>query len=208
MATEMSSSTACRRLPMLHRDGLETNDPLTNLNSGLSTNLVLGLNSIAEVDREHAVLCRRSRALRRVPSELRHEIRDQQIPWKSVRAMERIRDSRQRIFSPTRHPVTRSPAQRLIISEGAWADRLYTTSCFSFRFRMGADRAADCHANHGSHSGAPKITSPAASHWRPGCLSRAHNIRRSRSWRPFTKPCFRCTRAPRARLFRPRMPFE
>jgi hypothetical protein len=30
-------------------DGLETNDPLTNLNSGLSTNLVLGLNSIEEV---------------------------------------------------------------------------------------------------------------------------------------------------------------
>src|ERR1700677_1954827 len=30
-------------------DGLETNDPLTNLNSGLSTNPVLGMNSIAEV---------------------------------------------------------------------------------------------------------------------------------------------------------------
>jgi hypothetical protein len=30
-------------------DGLETNDPMTNLNSGLSTNLVLGLNSIAAV---------------------------------------------------------------------------------------------------------------------------------------------------------------
>src|SRR4029077_16477025 len=30
-------------------DGAETNDPLANLNSGLSTNLVLGLNSIAEV---------------------------------------------------------------------------------------------------------------------------------------------------------------
>ncbi len=30
-------------------DGLETNDPLTNLNSWLSTNLVLGLNSISEV---------------------------------------------------------------------------------------------------------------------------------------------------------------
>jgi hypothetical protein len=30
-------------------DGLETNDPLTNLNSGPSTNLVLGLNSISEV---------------------------------------------------------------------------------------------------------------------------------------------------------------
>src|SRR5947209_8510681 len=30
-------------------DGLETNDPLTNLNSGLSTNPALGLNSISEV---------------------------------------------------------------------------------------------------------------------------------------------------------------
>ena len=30
-------------------DGLETNDPLTNLNSGLATNLVLGMNSISEV---------------------------------------------------------------------------------------------------------------------------------------------------------------
>src|ERR1700678_1071300 len=30
-------------------DGLETNDPLTNLNRGLSTSLVLGLNSISEV---------------------------------------------------------------------------------------------------------------------------------------------------------------
>src|ERR1700736_2539091 len=30
-------------------DGIETNDPLTNLNSGLSTNLVLGLNSISDV---------------------------------------------------------------------------------------------------------------------------------------------------------------
>ena len=30
-------------------DGLETNDPLTNLNSGLSTNLVQGLNSVSEV---------------------------------------------------------------------------------------------------------------------------------------------------------------
>src|SRR6202048_1887387 len=30
-------------------DGLEPNDPLTNLNSGLSTNLVLGLNAVSEV---------------------------------------------------------------------------------------------------------------------------------------------------------------
>src|ERR1017187_2500644 len=34
-------------------DGLETNDPMTNLNSGLSTNLVLGLNSMEEVTVKH-----------------------------------------------------------------------------------------------------------------------------------------------------------
>ena len=46
----MSSSTACPRSANGYIvDGLETNDPLTNLNSGLSTNLVLGLNSVAEV---------------------------------------------------------------------------------------------------------------------------------------------------------------
>jgi hypothetical protein len=35
--------------PRMIVDGLETNDPLTNLNSGLATNLVLGMNSISEV---------------------------------------------------------------------------------------------------------------------------------------------------------------
>ena len=44
------NSTACPRFSNGYIvDGLETNDPLTNLNSGLSTNLVLGLNSISEV---------------------------------------------------------------------------------------------------------------------------------------------------------------
>jgi hypothetical protein len=38
-------------------DGLETNDPLTNLNSGLSTNLVLGLNSISEVTVNTLLYC-------------------------------------------------------------------------------------------------------------------------------------------------------
>jgi len=42
---------------------LETNDPLTNLNSGLSTNLVLGLNSISDVDRQHSFLFRGSRTV-------------------------------------------------------------------------------------------------------------------------------------------------
>jgi len=54
-------SCHCHSLPLLRKcpsythfaissfDGLETNDPLPNLNSGLSTNMVRGLNSISEV---------------------------------------------------------------------------------------------------------------------------------------------------------------
>jgi hypothetical protein len=54
-------SCHCHSLPLLRKcpsythfaissfHGLETNVPLTNLNGGLSTNLVLGLNSISEV---------------------------------------------------------------------------------------------------------------------------------------------------------------
>jgi hypothetical protein len=45
----MSNSMVCALSNGYIVDGLETNDPLTNLNSGLSTNLVLGLNSISEV---------------------------------------------------------------------------------------------------------------------------------------------------------------
>jgi hypothetical protein len=61
-------------------DGLETNDPLTNLNSGLSTNLVLGLNSIAEVTVNTGR--RGPGALRRVAGQLRHEIRHEPVPRK------------------------------------------------------------------------------------------------------------------------------
>ena len=47
-------------------DGLETNDPLTNLNSGLSTNLVLGVEFNLRSDCQHSVLFCRSRQVRRV----------------------------------------------------------------------------------------------------------------------------------------------
>ena len=56
-------------------DGLETNDPLTNLNSGLSTNLVLGLKFDIGGDGQYALLCRRSGTVWSVPGQLRDKIR-------------------------------------------------------------------------------------------------------------------------------------
>ena len=60
-------------------DGLETNDPLTNLNSGLSTNLVLGLNSVAEVTVNTLSYSVDQGRVRCVTSELRHQIRHQPV---------------------------------------------------------------------------------------------------------------------------------
>ena len=82
-------------------DGLETNDPLTNLNSGLSTNLVLGLNSISEVTVNTLSYCRRSGTVRRVAGQLRHQVRHQSVSRKSLRTLERVRGSTRPIFSPT-----------------------------------------------------------------------------------------------------------
>ena len=66
-------------------DGLETNDPLTNLNSGLSTNLVLGLNADIGGDRQYAVVCGRGpRAVRSLASELRDQIGRERVSRKLV----------------------------------------------------------------------------------------------------------------------------
>ncbi len=93
-------------------DGLETNDPLTNLNSGLSTNLVLGLNSIAEVTvntLSYAVDQGRYGA-----AQVNYVTKsgDQSVSRKSVRAVERLASSMRRISSPTPRPEIRSRARR------------------------------------------------------------------------------------------------
>src|SRR5947209_4152531 len=53
-------------------DGLETNDPLTNLNSGLSTNLVLRLKFHYRSYGQYGLLCRGSRPLWSFAGQLRH----------------------------------------------------------------------------------------------------------------------------------------
>ena len=69
-------------------DGLETNDPLTNLNSGLATNLVLGLNSISEVTVNTLSYAVDSGALRSIPGQLRHEVWRQSVSRQSLRTVE------------------------------------------------------------------------------------------------------------------------
>ena len=71
-------------------DGLETNDPLTNLNSGLSTNLVLGLNSIAEVTVNTLSYSVDQGRYGASQVELRHQVRHQPVSRESLRALERI----------------------------------------------------------------------------------------------------------------------
>ena len=65
-------------------DGLETNDPLTNLNSGLSTNLVSGNEFHRGGHRQHRFLCGRPGSIWRFAGQLRNEIRRQSIPWESL----------------------------------------------------------------------------------------------------------------------------
>ena len=79
-------------------DGLETNDPLTNLNSGLSTNLVLGSELDFGSDRQHAFLLGGSGPLRSVAGQLRHQVRHQPVSWESVRTVERRSTERGGLF--------------------------------------------------------------------------------------------------------------
>ena len=93
-------------------DGLETNDPLTNLNSGLSTNLVLGLNSIAEVTVNTALLCGRPGPVRRFAGQLRHQIRHQRNFTEICTSCGTARSSMRRISSQTLRPAITSRARR------------------------------------------------------------------------------------------------
>ena len=92
-------------------DGLETNDPLTNLNSGLSTNLVLGLNSISEVTVNTLVVFRRPGQVWSVPGQLRHQVRHQPVSRQSVRTVERRNPQRSRLLHQrhTREITSRVP---------------------------------------------------------------------------------------------------
>ena len=138
-------------------DGLETNDPLTNLNSGLSTNLVLGLNSISEV----------------TVNTLSYSV-DQgrygasQVNYVTKSGTNQFHGNLYELWNGsllnaadyfTNATPGRSQAQ--IDRESFWGQcgrpDCARQALLFLRQRMGADRAAHRHADDRSHSGIPTI---------------------------------------------------
>ena len=78
---------------------LETNDPLTNLNSGLATNLVLGLNSISEVTVDTLSYSVDQGRYGAAQVNYCHQVRYEQISRQSLRVVERLGAQRFGLFS-------------------------------------------------------------------------------------------------------------
>ncbi len=134
-------------------DGLETNDPLTNLNSGLSTNLVLGLNSIAEVTVNtvsYAVDQGRYGA--------------SQVNYVTKSGTNRFHGNLYELWNGSRFnaadfftnatPGNHKPRSTVNHFGGSLGGPIRPRQAvFLFRFRMGADRAADRHRHHRADAG-------------------------------------------------------
>jgi hypothetical protein len=124
---------------------METNDPLANLNSGLSTNLVLGLNSISELT---------------VNTQLRHKV------WfEPVSRKRRARSSVQPTISRMPRRETTNRDRRSTTSGAVWVARLCTTSCFSFSTVSGFGLHCPLSRPPPSRLRAFKITSCSNSPW-------------------------------------------
>ena len=182
-------------------DGLETNDPLTNLNSGLSTNLVLGLNSISEV----------------TVNTLSYSV-DQgrygasQVNYVTKSGTNQFHGNLYEIwngsllnaadFFTNATPGNHKPRSTVNHFGGSLGgpDRS-RQAVFLLRQRMGAHRPAHCHPHHRSDSGFQQYvlqqlplggTEP----------SRDPPTRRRRSWCRFTRTCSRFTATPAGRRWR------
>ena len=69
-------------------DGLETNDPLTNLEQRTFHQPGSGIEFDLRGNRQHAFLFGGSRAVWGFPGELRHQVWDESVSWEFVRAVE------------------------------------------------------------------------------------------------------------------------
>ena len=181
-------------------DGLETNDPLTNLNSGLSTNLVLGLNSISEV----------------TVNTLSYSV-DQgrygasQVNYVTKSGTNQFHGNLYELWNgallnaadyfTNATPGNHKPR---IDRESFWgqsgrADCARQAVLF-LRQRMGSDRPADRHAHDRSQCGVPAIRAATTSAGRNGLRHRISLSARRRNWSRFIKRCFPSTETPTARL--------
>ena len=138
-------------------DGLETNDPLTNLNSGLSTNLVLGLNSISEVTVNTLSYSVDQGTIWSIPGQLRHQVRHESVSRKSLRAVEWFATQ----CSGLLYQCDAGESQARIDRESFWRQSgrpdCARQAVLFLRQRMGSDRTAHRHADDGSQCGVPTI---------------------------------------------------
>ncbi len=146
-------------------DGLETNDPLTNLNSGLSTNLVLGLNSISEVTvntLSYAVDQGRYGA-----SQVNYVTKSGHKPVsrKPVRTVERLEIQCGRLF----HECDAGEPQAAVNREPLRRQRRRSDypqqAVLLFRQRVGSDCASHRHGHDRSNSGISRTTFCSNSLW-------------------------------------------
>ena len=143
-------------------DGLETNDPLTNLNSGLATNLVLGLNSIEEVTvntTSYAVDQGRYGA--------------SQINYITKSGTNTLHGNLYELWNGSR-----LNAANFFTNESGRAGRPRQAVLLR-RFRANADRPADCEHGHAALHGFPELRSGATAKGRRG-----HGVRDGLPRRP------------------------
>ncbi len=171
-------------------DGLETNDPLTNLNSGLSTNLVLGLNSIAEVTvntLSYAVDQGRYGA-----SQVNYVTKSGTNQFTGIFTSSGTAHClTPRISSPMPPRATTSRVPRSTTSAEAWAVPSCTTSCSSFSIVSGCGLPSDRHRNNRAYSGIRELCSRATTEGGHRLHYRISLSAVARNWFRFINGCFR-----------------
>ena len=183
-------------------DGLETNDPLTNLNSGLSTNLVLGLNSISEV----------------TVNTLSYSV-DQgrygasQVNYVTKSGTNQFHGNLYELWNGSilnaadyftnATPGNHKPRSK-VNHFGGSVGRPDSSrqAVLLLRQRVGSDRTADRHAHYCAHSGVPAICVAAAPARRNRLRDRINVCRQRRNSCRSIRRCFRFTGTPAERLSR------
>ena len=114
-------------------------------------------------DRQHAFLFGGPGPLRRVAGQLRHQVRHQPVPRKSIRAVERRGAERRRLLYQRHVRQSEAALDRKPFRRQPRRPDHARQAVLLFRQRVGADRAADLHYRDSSDSGFPAVCAAATS---------------------------------------------